>query len=339
MLWNRFLPDFSVYYYSSVLITQHRNPYINPQLFTQVNYPPTALMFLTPLSLLSLSIASKMWLLISIIIFILILRMLYSIKPIPLSFLSIIFTATVLSFPFKFTLGMGQINLLLLFMLVIFLKFMLSKKDFWASFFLSLSVAIKLFPIFFLLPIISNRRWKVLLITFGFLAIILVVAFFTIGSELNLYYFKNVLFPLIVKPSGAVYYNQSITGFVTRMHVPWIIAIISRITIVFVSLVISIKYKKYILSSFLTILNMILLVNNFTWQHHLVFLLLPYYFIISNKPTKKILFLTLVSYFLVAFNIKNPDLFSGTWYGNLILSHGFFGTLILWFLTPITKQR
>src|SRR3989344_4007036 len=90
LLFDTFLPDFSVFYYSTQDLLAFKNPYTNNHLFTQVNYLPVALLFLMPVSLFEFSVASKFWLSISILLFSATLVILHKIKPLSLNFLAII---------------------------------------------------------------------------------------------------------------------------------------------------------------------------------------------------------------------------------------------------------
>lgn len=338
MLWNNYLPDLSVYYNSVILLSQGNNPYLNQGLFTQVNYPPATLLLMYPLLYFSFPIASNIWTLFSVFAFLLSITCLYLIKPLKVKLLAFIVFGTVISFPFKFTLGMGQINLLLLFLISAFLLCMVRSKKFSAAVFFSLSVALKIFPIIFVLPIIFNKKFKFLLISLGLLFLLLIFSLILINPSISIYYFTNILLPLILSPAGEVYYNQSLTGFVARLHLPLYFLALVRAILVIISVIIAFKHGKNIFFSISIILTVVLLVNSFTWQHHLILLLLPFYFILSNKLTKKLFFLVIISYSLVAFNFKNPEIFVSTRYGNILLSHGFIGTLLLWYMLIFQKK-
>lgn len=339
LLWNSYLPDFSVYYDSALLLMTQKNPYINSRLFTQINYPPMAMILWSPLLLFPFPIAAKMWILASITTFIITLILLYLIKPIPFAKLSLIIFATAISFPFKFTYGMGQVNFFLLFLFSFFLFLMTKKKDLLISVSLSLAIIIKLFPIFFLFPMLSLKKWKAFLLTCFILLVSIIISIILVGEKINFYYLEKILIPLLSESAGGVYYNQSLTGTLSRLNVYPILINTIRIAIVIVSLSFALRYKKNIFLSFSIILVMILLVNNFTWQHHLILLLLPYYLIISHKLSKRILFASIISYLLIAINIKNPELISQLFLGNLILSHGSLGMFILWFLLLLKKSK
>jgi hypothetical protein len=75
------------------------------------------------------------------------------------------------------------------------------------------------------------------------------------------------------------------------------------------------------------------LVFPLTWQHQLVYLFAPLIitFFTVRKNLWPLIFLVL-SYFLIIFNIPNPQPFMSSFLGNLFLSHATFGILILFIL-------
>ncbi len=330
ILWNDNLPDFSTRYDSGILLMQDKNPYTNTASFTTENYPPSALTLLLPFSLLSYSVASKLWIMLSILAFFLLFTIIYRTFPIKLMQMSIIFFLTVISFPFKFTLGMGQVNILILLFIVLFLTSLIIKKKVNAALALSIAVVMKLFPVVYFLSLILHRQWKVFFVASTLIIVFLLLPVMLFGKEISMHYLTKYFFPLLSgSPTGAYYYNQSVTGFLSRIDASSVI-LISRIIFVIVTVFVFFKKRanNFLNVSLLTVL--VLLINNFTWQHHLILLMLPYYFILVNTKSKLILSMTFISYILVAFNIKDPSLFSSTFYGNIFLSHGFFGMLILW---------
>lgn len=340
MLWNSNLPDFEVLYNSALLALKHQNPYTSNTLSTPVNYPPIALVLLFPLVLFPLSIASKIWIVISILSLIGTLFVLNKVYPSSWLLVAILFFATVFSFPFKFTLGMGQVNLILLFLIAAFFFFVSKGKNYLAATSLSFAVALKLFPIFLFLPLILKQKWKIISFALAFGFLISVLALIYVGKEVNVYYFQNTLLDLFSK-RFEFYYNQSITGFLSRFDVFNNYILLGRLVLIGISLLVIIKKKFDLINSLALFIILILLINHFSWQHHLVLLLLPYYFILRYVKTKFVLFLTVLSYLLTSFNIKHPQIFESVLFGNVILSHGFFGMLLLWiiYIFSARKQR
>ena len=112
-----------------------------------------------------------------------------------------------LSFPVKFTLGMGQINHLILLLFVLSIYFLEKRKTFLSGLSFSLSLAIKFFPIFFPLYFLLKKKWKILfyfMISFCVLSLIA----FIVNPQINLYFYKNI-FPSFLSGWNTEYYNQS----------------------------------------------------------------------------------------------------------------------------------
>lgn len=331
MLWNSNLPDFKILYDSSLFAFKHQNPYTNNALSTPVNYPPITLMLLYWVTLIPFAVASKIWILLSVASLLGTIYVINKIIPASWSLNIMLFSLTVFSFPFKFTLGMGQVNLILLFLLALFFFFVSKRKDYFSAVSLSLAISIKLFPIFLLLPLILKRRWKIISSTLIFIIFLFFIAFLYVGKEANNYYFQNTLFHIFSK-RYEYYYNQSVTGFLSRFGIPDVIIFLTRIALFGISLVLIMKKRMSLILSLSLFVVLILLINHFSWQHHLVLLLLPYYIILKYTKAKEAQFLLFVSYLLIALNIKHPSAFESLWFGNLTLSHGFFGILLLWII-------
>jgi hypothetical protein len=329
LIWNSYLLDFSVFYDAAQSTIQHANPYTNPHLFTQASYPPITFLFFIPLALLPFGFASKIWIILSLAFFYISLRFLNKIKH--LSFLKfvIIFIATVSSFPFKFTLGMGQINLLVLGCLILFLYY-LGKSKVVSEFLLSIAVVLKLFPGFLLMYFFIKRKFRYILTVLFFILALLFLSILYCGIDTYYYYFSHVLLPMISNPAGSVYYNQSITGFFARLKIYGSYLFITRLILMLVTLFTVYKKKINVYYAISILLTLVLLINNFTWQHHLVLLLIPYYFFLSLDLSIKDYLLLILSYILIAINIKNPLSFEHSLLGLIVLSHGFFGILLLW---------
>ncbi|MCL5439018.1 MAG: DUF2029 domain-containing protein, partial [Patescibacteria group bacterium] len=296
---------------------------------------PSTLFFLYPILIFNFTDSSRIWLIFSIVSLLGSFYLLYKIKKTSVFVLSLISLAVALSFPFKFTLGMGQINFFILLLLAYFLYLFKKGKLGWAGIFLSLATLIKIFPAIFLFIPIFLRKWKTII---WFLIILFSILIF-IKGELVIYYFRGIFIPLFINPYGGVYYNQSITGFMSRINAPDFLIIIFRMIIFIYSIYFIFKNKNNLLLSFSVLLVSVLMINNFTWQHHLIFLLIPYYFLVSGRQSTFISCFLVISYFLVAVNIKNPSVYQYTLYGNLLLSHGFFGVLILWILMIVRGNK
>lgn len=333
ILWDSYLPDFSVFYQSVLHLHQGGNPYTNNQLFTQINYPPVTLLLLTPISFFDFELAQKLWLLFSVGSLALSLLLLSNVFRVSSFITILIFTASVVSFPFKFTLGMGQINIIILLCISLFFYSVTHGKKVQGGFFLALASLLKIFPAIIILSQLKKKDTKLVLsfLIFTLLYICLSLLFF--GYEIHAYYIQKILLSLFSEPVGGVYYNQSITGFLSRLHIPMILLTPIRLLLLGITVVSLLKRKDNFLYISILLITTVFLLNSFTWQHHLILLVLPYYFLLSYKNASSLKIIMLcITYILLAINIKNPEFFSQTLLGNIMLSHGFFGTFLLWLM-------
>jgi hypothetical protein len=81
--------------------------------------------------------------------------------------------------------------------------------------------------------------------------------------------------------------------------------------------------------TFSLLITLSLLINNFSWQHHFVWLLFPFitiFYFMKDKKLSWYYYLVLgISFFLVGFNLKSPNLLPV-----ILISHVFYGALMLW---------
>jgi len=326
-----YLPDFTTYYESTKLVLSHKNPY--ELLFV---YPPPVFFLTVPFSFFPPLPAEKLWMISSILLLILSLKLVLNELRISLLsekgmlLCSLIF---LFYFPLKFTLGTGQLNLFILFLITLsFLGFM-KKDNRLLGISLGVAVMIKIFPLFLLPYLLLRRKWKALLWFFATCAFLSIASFifFPTTSTYFVSYFREVLPQLLLKQHNAYYYNQALSGFVSRLNiasnisqiVQSVISLMLFLMTLFAILANKKESKTSLEFSLVLILN--LLLNGFSWQHHFVWLLIPFLIIFfAIKRNIKLNFLLLLSFSLVSVNIAQPRLFSP-----LLQSHVFYGTLLL----------
>jgi hypothetical protein len=249
-----------------------------------------------------------------------------------------------ISFPVKFTLGMGQINLLVLWLLVISLWFIKQKKEFVSGVFLGISFAVKLFPV--LLPVYflvdsglrRNDRGeskKVLLGFFISLLISVLLVLFFVPLKTSSQFITNIL-PSFFASWKLDYYNQALSGFIGRSFGTGSFS--TSLKIIFSLILVSItffavlknKQKDFLTTSLKigTLITASLMINTFSWQHHFVWLIIPFFAAVfaclKLKKNTSYLLILFVSYFLISINFSNPKLLP-----IIFQSHVFFGTLVL----------
>lgn len=335
-----YYPDFSSYYYGTITVVNGENPYLGGKdFFTPFVYPPPVLLFFFPFTLLPFFIAQKVFLIISILCLLLSIGILFKLfKLSPLSILGLFLTTLVLNFfPAKFTLGMGQINNVVLLMVTLFVYFYVKKKEILSGSFLATAISLKLFPVLLIIYLIFNKRWKTLLsVALATLAIAL-VTFVFINPQIISHFLTTVL-PNLIESWKADYYNQSLSAFLIREwdNLGVISVLRSAISafLIIISFLFVWKFKRNDKAGLLSInllITLSLIVNTFSWQHHFVWLLIPlfitFYHIKNNRLGKSYYFILGLSYSLMAVNMKNPSLFP-----ILFQSHVLYGALLLYIL-------
>lgn len=322
-----FYMDFGEYYFAA----KASSPYLN--------YPPVALSIFSFFTPLPLHLAEMLWTTLSLIALLISVFIIFKTfkKPFFSTLGFIILGLVCFSFPVKFTLGMGQVNHFVLLLFVTAIYFLNKNKGYLASFFLAFAFTIKLFPAYLLLHFVLTKRWK-LIFAFGISLLLLSAAsLIFINWKTNLYFYQHFLITL-VDGWKTDYYNQSLTGFVGRLmprslNSKILIDSISLIFILFSCLVVykSLKNKLLTNMGFGLLITLNLIVNNFSWQHHFVFLLFPFlatlFYLQDNKYSWKFLLALFICYVLITFNLKDPNIVPV-----LLRSHVLYGTILFWIL-------
>lgn len=332
-------PDFSVLWTGAGDLIRGVNPYINPSLFTGIGYPPNTLLFYLPFSLLPYQLAQVLFTFLSFGSFLGIIILSFKILKKNFSWQTslVIFSLSILSFPTKFTLGMGQNNLIALFFLLLTYYFYKEGKLGKAGLVLGLTLSLKTIFAFFILFFVLKKQWKI--VGFATLMIIAMVGITSIffGTNLYEYYLREIVPPLFNLSGREIYYNQGAIGFISRLTTnlderKYINLILSLFLTSFVSwLALCKKGRDLQFSLFITTL---LIIDTLSWQHHFVLLIFPFILLANFAIKKKFLFyliLIVLSYLLVSWNFSDPSPFYG-FPKSLILSNTFYGALILFFI-------
>lgn len=355
---NFHLLDFGAYYTAVDKIVNHQNPYITSSGEMAFIYPPTALLFLIPIKLFPYQLAEDIWTLASFAAFSLALYLLVKavLKNVPVVIFLLLYSFSVLAFPIKFTMGMGQINMFILLLLSLVFYFYLAEKDALVAFLLAAAVAVKLTPAVLFFFFLRKGKWKLTVNTIFFLLLMQWVATVVFRQNLTDYYFSRV-FPNIPTINNASYYNQALTGFLARLNTPTSLAYFINYSTLIGLLIASFfviptrTVKPHLeLIQFGLWIVIVLVAGGLTWQHHLVLLLIPYIGIVLSileemklpQPHRQGIWLAenmkhisktnylifLLSYFLFAINIKQPNLFIS---GPLVfvLSHGLYAMFLI----------
>lgn len=342
IIYNFQLQDFSVYYRGIQDYLNHKNPYANPS-GGKVIYPPISLVLLAPFGLLPYELAERVWTLVSYIsiigsIFILFKSAERKASLVP--FLTV-YSLFMLSFPVKFTLGMGQINLILLLLISLSFYYFRKKQQYLSGAILATAASIKLSPIVLLLFYVRKKQWKIVVSCIVIFALLNLLGIELLGMQATKDYWRDI-FPNIPTVGNASYYNQALTGWLSRALIPNPVAgIINYLVfggLLFFSLSITKTTKRtpeLELGEYGLFIVTTLIGVGLAWQHHFVTTLIPFMalgLILFQKGKKRshtLVILMLLSYLLIALNIKNPSAVSDFGY-KLLLSHILYGTLLLY---------
>jgi hypothetical protein len=269
-------------------------------------------------------------------------------QKIPLSVYLVSVDLVFLSFPTKFTLGMGQVNLLAYMFLIVgwylYSSKVLKNQPLSIVFFI-LAILVKPLLAFTLIFFVLRKQWQMLFAIMLGLACIMIAAGLLWGFDKYLYHLTHVLPHFAGYAGREIYYNQGTVGFVSRLFTDINTRIIFSNIInigVLLSLVCIVwKYKVQDQILFSLLIIAIPLIDSLSWQHHFVVLIYP--FIVVSFSIHKLLKqkhvnhpklvsgALAISYLLISANIKNPSHFA-TFPVNLILSHVFYGAFLLYIL-------
>jgi len=339
---NTIAPDFSVLWNAAKDLQASRNPYLNSELYTGVGYPPNTLLFYLPLTLLPYHTSQVIFLFLSLLALVgsVYLSLLLTFKKFNKLFFLFGSSLVLISFPWKFTLGMGQNNSISLLLILFSLYFYLSKRDNTSGFFLGLSIALKTIFGFFLLFFLTQRKWKLISIALIVIAFSIVLSIRLSGSETNLYtyYIREVIPPLLNYEGREIYYNQGILGFISRLYPDLNLrkilnGVVSLMLLILITLISQIKKDKVLLVFSFFVISL-LLIDSLSWQHHFVWLVFPFTELIYETWKRRkyyLLYLIFVAYLLISWNFKSP----GSYFDFpkiIILSNTFYGSLILLFI-------
>lgn len=290
-----FTDGFSPYDYERLTKT-YTSEHIFPFL-----YSPPAVLFFYPLSLLDYSGSAALMLAISHLAFLLSLFLMFRIFRISMSQLLAFFLCIyVFNFqPLYLTLSLGQVNLILLFLICLFWFFYSrDSKDWLTAIPLAIAIALKTYPVLFLVYFLIRRQYRLLSWTSLYLIVMVIASWVILPAGSWHDWLVNVL------PTGGVGetpyqlfnpaapWNQGINGFVSRLflvndfNTPLIASTV--LTKVFgyaailgvLSVMVRILWKTRDHATEIDrnyqiglILLVTYLIAPLSWEHHLVFLL------------------------------------------------------------------
>ena len=194
--------------------------------------------------------------------------------------------------PLLTTIHHGQVNLIVFDAILLSLVFQKKDKPLPATFFLSLAVFIKIYPVLFILPFLFSKRIKYLAAFAANSAALLSFSLLLSGPKPWLDFARSTLDLFLKKPNSPFtqgfqnsFGNVSLKGFLTqgfaRLQLPetMVVPVFIALTALLFILIFVIPKKRAISSdpalesSLLFILTLVL--APITWSHHFVIMLFP----------------------------------------------------------------
>ena len=201
--------DFDVYYNASHHYLNHAPVYEKHNGIEEFKYSPLFALCFSPLTFLKKLPALYMWTVLNLILLYLIFHFLYKLKQ--MSFnnikdLLIVIGLLALSGRYLFlNFRLGQVNLLLCFLMLFMMYLEVNKKYFWAGVVLAFSLMIKFIPLLFVIYFLLNKRFKLLAYTGLMIVIFLFLPSVYTGFSLNMQYLHEWLVLLKSSPATLLY--------------------------------------------------------------------------------------------------------------------------------------
>lgn len=306
------LQDFRLYYLGAQSILLGKNPYAEVQ---GVIYPPISLVLLTPFATLPIELAEDVWTICSLsALLVSIFLLLQMSKTFSARNSFIVVGLAMLSFPVKFNLGMGQINLLLLLLTCLAFYWYRKRHLVLAGTALALAAALKLTPLILLFFFLKKKQWRLILSCVVVFGLLNSVGVLLLGTSVTIDYWQKI-FPAIPTVGNTIYYNQALTGWLARAQVVDQLAQVINYLVLGGLLVTSWFFTRakrqsatVELSELGLLMITILVGTGLAWQHHFVALLVPFFalaiMVSKLKSSKAVYFIAIgVSYLLIAVNL------------------------------------
>lgn len=334
-----FLPDFSIFYTSAQDLVKGISPYADTSLFTAFNYPLATSFLFIPLSLLPYQWSQVVFTVANILSVFCIVYLCFVLakKRLSVSPFLIITSFIFLSFPTKFTIGMGQTNILSYALLLTAFVFFEKKKQLVSVGFFILAVLLKPVLGLTLFVFLFEKQWKFFFaVFFSTLLCIVSVPLLFRQPFANITFFYQLTGQTL--NGRETYYNQGLLGFISRLTKSIDIRkfLYTATAFPFIILFVQKIQKSKLVEKLSLAVTLLLILDPLSWQHHFVFLVLPFFttfLAIQKIKQKKYIYYALlcISYVLLSWNIKNPAAFSRIPF-SLLLSHELYGALLLFFL-------
>jgi hypothetical protein len=276
--------------------------------YVNVNtHPPTAVLLFSPFGLLDYIQSIMLWNIISLILLAASIMIVFSQLRFSVAYWSIlpILTLLLVSNPFRQQMNLGQLNIVILFLVVLTWALDRSKYPCVAGTVLGVATMIKLIPAFLFFYFICTNKWKSFLSGLIVIALGCLITFVLVGREDCFYYLSHVIPESSAMSSG--WDNASVAGWWHKLFAP---GVINGRTVALADSP-SLARAGFLLSALFVILTCfwatwtschitehdsiyglsiiaMLLVSPVSWDHYFMLLLLPMVLVGLNLPRKPI---------------------------------------------------
>lgn len=340
LILNFRLNDFSVYLDGTKSALAGQNPYLL-KFFDRFNYSPAATLFFIPLTLIPENTAEFIFTAVSILSLFISVKIIFLLLEIKISspVFWLVFALALKTYPSKLTLALGQINLIILGLIVgsyycceiykgVTPRSGVTPFQALSGIFLGLAAVLKLTPAPLLIYFLFRKKWNTVLwsaITVLFLTLAGIVVF---GWDLTYYYYFKTIPQLMneVTPEtlNRSYMNQSVTALLGKFGIFGGLSSAIRLGVSGILAILIFKKskidchgvkrlamtKEFVFFWALAVIAMLFL-PVFVWQHHYT-VLIPVWIFLTAKfiRTKNIKDLAIsgLTYFLLIFYVKDPYL-------------------------------
>ena len=308
------LNDFSVYRDGVATTIRGENPYTQ-WFFDRYNYSPAATILFLPIHYLPVDIAEFVFTALSLTaLWFTLTYILYSMRvKLSLTFKVFLYALLVKMYPAKLTLVLGQVNLLVLFLIIASFYLHTQKRIWLSGISLGLATIIKLHPVFLFVFFFFKKSNSIIITGMATIVVLHLAAVALFGWPLTVHYYSSVIPELLSKTSqtsvNATYMNQSLTAFLARFGVFGVTATLIRyITSGGLLIWLLAHFPKSPLKQFswysLLLIVTTLIAPVFVWQHHFVFLIPAWLVLVAQR---KVL-LAAGTYLLLILYFRNPNL-------------------------------
>lgn len=268
--------------------------------------------------------------------------------------------------PTAYSFYVGQVNAILLLLLVGTFYFLETDKEIVAGFLLSLAILIKVAPVLIFIYLIGRRKFRTIFATLVFLALIILASIPFMKDQLLEY--LTIIFPTLTTPAPHPV-NQSLNGFFSRLFtqnnftIPLVdIPDFVRIGVLLTSLILVgivaykcfLLYKKPKIASlesslcFSQIITLIVVTSPLAWENFYVLLIFPTLLLYLEQRNlgKKDMKLFIGSILLITAQrlwdpyINSPFSFPYLHYFSIFMSLGLYGALLsLWLQIQLYDRK